>query len=192
MQPQRFAYETFVGPIPDGLRIYHSCGTAACVNAKHLFVGTALECFQAKIKVDPDTGCHLWIAALNHCGYALFSRNRSSVLAHRFAYETFVGPIPDGLHVLHRCDTPACVNIEHLFLGTHQDNMSDMAAKGRARPPKVRGERHGRATLTDEDVRAIRARWAAGEARKTLSRDYGVTTGNIHAIVNRLTWRHLP
>jgi hypothetical protein len=46
-------------------------------------------------------------------------------------WEETRGPIPDGLHVLHRCDIPACVNIDHLFLGTHSDNMQDIVAKGR-------------------------------------------------------------
>ena len=70
----------------------------------------------------PNTGPH---------GYAQVQVSRRKWLAHRLAWTQNVGPIPKGMHVLHECDNRKCVNIEHLFLGTHTDNMQDMATKGR-------------------------------------------------------------
>src|SRR5678815_3205705 len=83
-------------------------------------------------------------------GYGLDGRK----LAHRAAWERVHGPIPEGMHVLHKCDNPPCVNVRHLFLGTHADNMRDREQKGRANHPY--GERSGKAKLTDADVRYIR------------------------------------
>jgi hypothetical protein len=74
------------------------------------------------------------------------------VLAHRFSYELVHGLIPDGLHVLHRCDNPPCVNPTHLFLGTNADNVRDRDTKGRG----ARGTAHWNCRLTDEEVAEIR------------------------------------
>jgi len=85
-------------------------------------------------KVDKSDGCWLWTAALNPDGYGRFVVQMSPQKvrgAHRVAWELMNGAIPNGLSVLHQCDTPACVNPEHLFLGTQQDNVADMVAKGR-------------------------------------------------------------
>jgi hypothetical protein len=238
---RRFAYQAFVGPIPDGMLVVTRCGTRACVNPEHLFVSaqrpapaarprgimkcsvdgcereakargwcqahyqrwykhgdvlwtwhrpTVRERFAAKVEPDPDTGCHLWTGARNPAGYGRLKVGKRMVKAHRFAYEAFVGPIPNGLHVLHRCDTPACVNPEHLFLGTDLDNARDRDAKGRHVP--LPGELHGKAKLTAEGVRAIRARWAAGETQLALSRALGVGTTTVANVVHRRTWRHIP
>ncbi|MBM4393124.1 MAG: HNH endonuclease [Deltaproteobacteria bacterium] len=81
---------------------------------------------------EPNTGCWLWTGARSTNGYGQTPRNRH---AHRLAFEILVGSIPDGQHVLHRCDTRACVNPDHLFLGTHADNMADKMSKGRHRAP---------------------------------------------------------
>jgi hypothetical protein len=92
--------------------------------------------FDAKVHPEPTTGCHLWVGATNSKGYGSIrsgGRGAAIVDAHRVAWEREHGPIPGGLFVLHRCDTPACVNVEHLRLGTQLDNMRDMASKGRAR-----------------------------------------------------------
>lgn len=97
--------------------------------------------FTAKYRADPATGCWLWTAGKNRDGYGSFwsgvyrhehpKRSPIMVLAHRWAYEQLVGEVPDGLCVLHACDTPACVNPDHLFVGTQGDNVRDCAAKGR-------------------------------------------------------------
>jgi len=81
---------------------------------------------------EPNTGCFLWTGALVH-GYPEISVNSKSKRAHRVSYEVANGPIPSGLCVLHACDTPACVNPAHLFLGTARDNVHDCIKKGRRR-----------------------------------------------------------
>jgi hypothetical protein len=109
--------------------------------------------------------------------------------------------------VCHHCDTPACVNPAHFFLGTHDDNMRDMAVKGRAGrgafwsgdanpsrlyPEKYRGEAHPRAKLTESTVREIRVRYASGGTTlRALAAEYGVSFGQIGYVVNRRTWKHV-
>jgi hypothetical protein len=85
-------------------------------------------------KVEQTDGCWLWRASRLRAGYGLFTDETSAlVLAHRFAYRALVGPLRDGLFVLHHCDTPACVRPDHLRLGTQAENMAEMKEKGRAR-----------------------------------------------------------
>lgn len=79
---------------------------------------------------DPVTGCQEWMGLRNH-GYGYIGLNYKMIRVHRKVWELKHGPIPKGLHVLHRCDNPPCCNLEHLFLGTHQENMDDAKAKGR-------------------------------------------------------------
>lgn len=82
-----------------------------------------------------ESGCLIWIRHVNEHGYGTTCWNgERNLLAHRVAYLIRHGSIPDGLNILHRCDTPACVNADHLFAGTQADNVRDMFAKGRGRP----------------------------------------------------------
>ena len=146
---------------------------------KHLPIAERLI---ARIEFDTNGGCWLWSGATDGYGYGSLgvARGRTGK-AYRVSYATFVGPIPPLAHVLHRCDTPACINPAHLFLGTHRDNMDDMFAKGR----NAKGAALPHTTLTENDVLMIRARVAAGETRAAVARDYPVSQPTISRIVSR-------
>ena len=106
-----------------------------------------IEAFDAlrleKYEPVPLTGCWLWTGCWDKRGYGKFKvDNVAAGKAHRFFYEKLAGPIPPGMLVCHKCDTPPCVNQEHLFLGTDADNMRDKMRKGRH---DCRGDRNGRA-----------------------------------------------
>ena len=151
--------------------------------------GTPSERFWEK--VHRSEGCWEWTAHRKQGGYGQFNlcNGRGLILAPRFAWEEYNGPIPEGLNVLHRCDNPPCVRPDHLFLGTIADNQADMAAKGRS----PRGEVNGRVKLTEDQVMTIRARYAlTGVTQGQLADDYGVTRSNIGCIVGGKSWRHLP
>lgn len=128
-------------------------------------------------KVDRSGDCWLWTGC-GSGGYGQFRYKGPMVYAHRVAWEQANGPIPDGLDVLHRCDTPRCVNVGHLFLGTHLDNMTDMVAKGRV----------GR-KLDAAQVLAIRA---DPRTSREVAPDYGVGARQIRRIRARDDWSHLP
>lgn len=134
----------------------------------------------------PMSGCWLWTGAADAKGYGRMHGNRK---AHRVSYELHVGKIPDGMCVLHKCDVPACVRPDHLFLGTQLDNMRDMFAKGRRPPPS--GERHPRARLTNKDVVSIRQRKAAGESNRDLAREYNMWPETIARLCAGKTWKHI-
>lgn len=104
--------------------------------------------------------------------------------AHRWAWEQAHGPIPDGLCVLHSCDNPSCINIEHLRLGTHTDNMRDLVERGRA----SRGVLHPAAKLTNEERREIRERHLNGERVCTIAPDYAVARSLVSMIANGKRW----
>lgn len=136
---------------------------------------------------DPNSGCFLWIGAADRNGYGLLKRSGQLLKAHRVAWERENGPIPEGMHVLHHCDNPPCVNPVHLFLGTHQDNMDDREAKGRN--VVVRGEAHGSARLTAAAVRDIKRRLAIGELARVLATAYRVSVSAIRHIASGRCWR---
>ena len=133
------------------------------------------------------TPCWVWTRATNDNGYGVAWISGRTVLAHRHTWDTAVGPIPDGLKVLHRCDNPPCVRPDHLFVGTQADNNLDADRKNRS---TVRsGERNINAKLTEEIVRSSRPRWAAGESCAGLAREHGVSTQAMWFAVNGHTWR---
>lgn len=111
-----------------GPKTKHAAMCIACRRARGRRIRPLADRFWSK--VDRSADCWLWTGARTPTGYgALHGQER---LAPRMAWTLSVGPIPMGLQVLHRCDNPPCVNPDHLWLGTQQDNMADMIAKGRA------------------------------------------------------------
>jgi len=135
-------------------------------------------------------GCLLWVGAKYRSGHGTMKvggRGGKLVRAHRAAWILERGPIPDGLCVCHKCDVPACVNVDHLFLGTQRDNMRDMRAKGRTSPGQTLPTK-----LTEVQVRAIRAE-AANRTRsfRRIGTDYGVTEHTIRAVIYRWSWKHV-
>lgn len=150
-------------------------------------IRTLSERFDAKVSID-SSGCHIWTGPRDRCGYGRFYALGKKFTAHRFAWERKNGAIASGICACHRCDTPACVNPDHLFLGTHQDNVDDMMAKGR----------HGRIKLQASDVLKIRAldlsKAAPYKVRHvipSLAKQYGVSRGTIYKIVNGTNWASL-
>ena len=147
---------------------------------------TELERFDLQYTPEPMSGCWLWTGAIvgqrRYGGMWFRGRNDR---AHRISWKLFRGEIPDGLHVLHKCDVKTCVNPDHLFLGTNADNMADMTRKGR----QMRGERSPRAVLTEAMVRDIRRR--PNERICDLAAELGVSRLSVFYVRHRQTWRHV-
>jgi hypothetical protein len=164
-----------------------------------------IERFDEKWTPEPNTGCWLWTAGGVPRGYGTMriGSPRRAAYAHRVSWELHRGPIPKGFDVCHKCDTPQCVNPDHLFLGTRSDNMQDCACKGRSctgdrngmrkHPERItRGSLRADAKLTETAAADIRERAGKGTPRKVLAAEYGVCTGTVDAVVNRRTWNHVP
>ena len=131
-----------------------------------------------------DSDCWVWQKRCYEDGYGQTQWNGKYVRAHRASFQVFVGPIPKGKLVCHKCDNPACLNPDHLLLGTPAENSADMASKGRS----LQGERHHKAKLTEAQVKAIRADSRSG---KLIGRDYGVSDTMVYMIKTRKSWAHV-
>lgn len=135
-----------------------------------------------------ENGCVLWLAYRNAGGYGRTSANGRLMLAHRAAYELRHGPIPAGLDACHRCDTPACINPDHLFLGTDRENVRDREKKGRGHDR--RGRHNGQSKLTEGQVRLIRS--AGRSCREVdLAERFGVGPTTIGKIRRGESWGHV-
>ncbi len=135
---------------------------------------------------DEKSGCWEWQKGLFSTGYAQMHINGQGRGAHVVSYQEFIGEIPEGLCVLHKCDNPICINPEHLFLGTPQDNSDDMVNKRRS---AVATNRH--AKLTPADVLFIRRKVKEGRSNHDLAEVYGVTKETIDNVVLRKSWKHI-
>lgn len=149
-------------------------------------VGKAAQRLENLSVIDPISRCHFFIGCLHKDGYGLFAFGGKTRLAHRASWLIHRGPIPDGLHVMHGCDNPQCVNVDHLSLGTRSDNMQDMYAKGRY--PIKRSARK-RAKL--DQSKAFEIRWydAIGTRHKDIAAMYGVTRPLVSAICRNEVWQ---
>jgi hypothetical protein len=154
-------------------------------------------------KVEKTETCWIWKASKRAKGYGAFvwATDDGQVIqgrAHRFAYELMHGPIPNDLCALHKCDNPACVNPDHIFIGTKADNNADMRQKGRHVPGGThcgksgkwpRAEAHHNARLTMETALQIRADRLSGLSYSQIAKKHKVSNSSAYKIANNLQWK---
>lgn len=147
------------------------------------------------LKVCKHGECWNWLGYLNadRGGYGRIEIDGHFTYVHRYSWMLAHGPIPDGLYVCHHCDNPACVNPDHLFLGTNQDNLADMTAKGRRRygTSHLVGESNGMSRLTEADVLLMRDLRRSGALQKDLAAAFGVAQMTVSRAVRGESWPHL-
>lgn len=153
--------------------------------------GYGLICasFAERYEADPNSGCWLWSRGQTSDGYGSFQMGGRTVLAHRASWVIHGRGDPAGRVVCHSCDTPCCVNPDHLFLGTHADNMADMRNKGRA--DRKLGQRNGRAALTDDQAREVLDLKGLGFEQRGIARAYGVSDSTVSRIIRRESFPHV-
>jgi len=136
-------------------------------------------------KVTKTDGCWLFKGS----GYPRFRANGKTIKAHRFSYIAHFGSIPEGMLVCHKCDVRNCVNPEHLFIGTYDDNNKDRSKKGRT--GRLLGDNHPSSRLTTEQVIAIKTERASGTLTMALAKKYGISKRHVRSIVRGECWSHL-
>ena len=133
---------------------------------------------------EPNTGCQLWTGSVGQDGYGKACHKGRHWRAHRLSWLNAHGTDPGDLLVCHKCDTPLCVNPDHLFLGSPAENSADMTAKGRS----TWGVRNGRAKLTPEKVREIRA---SQKRHAEISEEFGISMGMVSFVRAGKHWAHV-
>lgn len=178
------------------------CGRKRIVSTSNLASVSCMKCSREKqygtleerlLKnsiPEPNSGCWLWMAGLQHydvpVSYGSTSINGKKISAHRASFLCYKGKIPNKMLVCHTCDNPACINPDHLFLGTALENMRDRDTKGRRTP--LRGIQRKTAKLNDDAVREIRL---AKESQNKLAKKFGVDQALISGVQLRKVWTHV-
>ena len=150
----------------------------------------------ARSEPDPNSGCLLWFGATNRAGYGKISCGSADGRktfrdTHRVAFELAGGVLAPGIYVCHKCDTPSCINPDHLFAGTAADNARDKEQKGRGGRRYRLGEDHATASLTNDQAAVIIRRLQAGEGATKIARSLGVSVDVVADIKRGRTWRHI-
>lgn len=152
-------------------------------NSKTLYHSQEEAFWSQVIKGNADE-CWIW-TGMTSGPYGLFGSGDYRTSPHRFSFELHNGPIPDGLHVCHNCDSPLCCNPAHLFPGTPADNIADKVSKDR----QAKGETIGTSKLTKEQVISIRQRYAEGAVQRQIAKEFNITPTMVGYIVHRKFWQ---
>lgn len=158
-----------------------------------------IDRFWDKVDKRGEDECWLWVGAVNSSGYGSFRFRGRAVASHRVSWILTFGEIEQllnvdvrGTCVLHKCDNRKCVNPNHLFLGTHEENMKDMAVKGRGKTKEQFGEFNPCSKLTTNDVLQMRILYASGNYRLTdLANKFNIAFQTVSDITRRKRWRHI-
>ena len=145
--------------------------------------------FWAKVEIKGLLDCWLWTGCKHSDGYGHIRDGRKVMSAHRIAWELVYGSIPTGQYICHHCDVPACVNPNHLFIGSQKDNMDDMNAKGRGN--YLKGEQNGFSKLTEENVLAIRSLGKQDLKHADIAKRFSIQRSQVSAIMTRRAWKHI-
>jgi predicted DNA-binding protein (UPF0251 family) len=163
-------------PLPAGMSRRRWLFQAACLSCEPRRLQ---ERIRAGCVVDSN-GCWIWQGSLRTAGYGQINVHDRPEGAHVVSFEAFKGPVPEGKEVCHTCDVRPCCNPEHLFAGTHKENVADMWAKGRGvKPPRVTGKRHHKATLTDSEVAELCKLRASGLSQREVAKRFGVSQSTV-------------
>jgi len=143
-------------------------------------------------KVEKTDNCWIWKGSIDVDGRGRFKLGGGNRSAHRVSWMLIHGELPKGMCVCHRCDNPKCVKPAHLFLGTHLDNMRDMAEKGRRKGIAVRiGSAHGMAVINEEQAKQVKyGSFKRGELT-ALAKRWKINTDVIYQIRAGQNWRHV-
>ncbi len=165
---------------------------------------SSIDKFWAHVR--KSDSCWEWIGGKKESGYGYFDPGPRipRARAHRWIYQYLNGPVDPKVHVCHICDNPGCVRPDHLFMGTDADNMRDCARKGRhgmQRHPersslhtmlvRPKGEQHGSAKLTADQVREMRRLKREGVSARELGKQFGIHPGYVSKIVSSRKWKHI-
>lgn len=170
------AYNRKVGIVKEHL--CEGCGKLCYKNYEKAFCSDMCRFMSY---VDKQEECWIWIGAKGAKGYGMLCfKDNKTAIASRVSYELFKGPVENDKVICHTCDIPSCVNPDHLWAGSHIENMIDMTQKGR---------QHSK--LNPVDVMRIRKLWEDGYSQEKIMELYNITSGTISSIVHRRTWKHV-
>ena len=174
-----------------------SCGSKSVVVGSSLINGTIKNCgcrhglklaelLKSRI-IKNKNDCWIWQGFIKNDGYGTIKHESNQWLAHRLSYTIFKGEIPEDMCVCHKCDTPSCINPDHLFLGTNADNSNDMRNKDR----QAKGNSIGVSKLTEDNVIEIKKRIQNNEDCASIGRAFNVHRNSILSIKHNKTWKHI-
>ena len=186
-QVRRVLFELNIKKIPQKECLRSLCKNKKCVNPEHHII--SIDLMFSYINKNAENSCWEWTRCLSNKGYAVFNVKNKMILVHRFMYEKFKNKISNKMSVCHSCDNPKCVNPEHLFLGTHKENIIDCIKKGRDK--KARGERQRKCSISEKTAIEIKTKFKEGKTIKEIYHLFDCSYQTVWNICKNRSWKYL-